>query len=94
MAPESDKIRFYLAAYYKETKKDEMAVNHYLKILPSSPFYGESMVHAGYLLKNIGQLDKAINVLAKAYGNKKDYPQIYAMYASLLQRGERLRKKP
>lgn len=84
IAPESDKIRFYLAAVYEETKKDELAVGHYLKITPASPFYGESMVHAGYLLKNIGQLDKAISVLANAYENKKDYPQIYAMYASLL----------
>lgn len=84
LAPESDKIRFYLAAVYEEIRKDELAVAHYLKIPSSSPFYGEAMVHSGYLLKNSGQLDKAISILEKAYENKKDYPQIYAMYASLL----------
>lgn len=92
IAPESDKIRFYLAAVYEETNKDELAVGHYLKIPPSSPFFGESMVHAGYLLKNIGQLSKAISVLEKAYENKKDYPQIYAMYASLLDEDKNYKK--
>lgn len=92
LAPESDKIRFYLAAVYEEIKKDELAVGHYLKIPASSPFYGEAMVHSGYLLKNIGQLDKAISVLEKAYENKKDYPQIYAMYASLLDENKDYKK--
>lgn len=92
IAPESDKIRFYLAAVYEETNKDELAVSHYLKIPSSSPFYGESMVHAGYLLKNVGQLSKAISVLEKAYENKKDYPQIYAMYASLLDENKNYKK--
>ena len=92
LAPESDKIRFYLAAVYEEIKKDELAVDHYLKIPPSSSFYGEAMVHAGYLFKNLGQLDKAISTLEKAYENKKDYPQIYAMYASLLDEDKKYKK--
>lgn len=92
LAPESDKIRFYLAAVYEEIKKDELAVGHYLKIPPSSPFYGEAMVHSGYLLKNIGQLEKAISVLESAFENKKDYPQIYAMYASLLDEDKNYKK--
>ncbi|MCB0370051.1 MAG: tetratricopeptide repeat protein, partial [Bdellovibrionales bacterium] len=83
-APESDKIRFYLAAVYEEIRQDEKAVEHYRKIPVSSSFYGESVVHAGYLLKSLGKLDDALAVLKEGYENKKDIPQLYAMYATLL----------
>jgi tetratricopeptide (TPR) repeat protein len=83
-APESDKIRFYLAAVYEEIKADEKAIEHYRKIPASSSFYGESVVHAGYLLKNVGKLDEAVTLLQEGYEKKKDVPQIYAMYATLL----------
>lgn len=84
IAPDSDKIRFYLAAVYEEINQDQKAVDHYTKINFTSSFFGEAVVHAGYLLKNLGKLDEAVKVLAEAYENKKDYPQIYAMYSSLL----------
>ncbi len=50
-APESDKVRFYLAAVYEETRQNEKAVKEYRKIPVSSTYYGESVVHAAYLLK-------------------------------------------
>lgn len=84
VAPESDKIRFYLAAVYEEVKSDAKAIEHYRAIPTSSSFYGESIVHAGYLLKNIGKLNEAIALLEDGYNKKKDLPQIYAMYGSLL----------
>lgn len=84
VAPDSDKIRFYLAAVYEEINSDEKAIEHYKKIPSSSSFYGESVVHAGYLLKNVGKLDDAVSLLKEGFEKKKDYPQIYAMYATLL----------
>ncbi len=82
--PESDKIRFYLAAVYEEMHENEKAIEHFLKIQPESSFYGESVVHAGYLLKKEGKLDKAIDVVGNALTKKEDVPQFYAMYASFL----------
>lgn len=83
-APDSDKIRFYLAAVYEEIDADEKAIEHYKKIPSSSSFYSESVVHAGYLLKNLGRLSEAITLLKEGLEKKNDVPQIYAMYATLL----------
>lgn len=82
--PESDKIRFYLAAVYEETRQNEKAIAEFKKIPASSTYYGESVVHASYLLKNQGRLDEAITVASKGLSERQDQPQIYAMYASLL----------
>ena len=83
-APESDKIRFYLAAVYEETRQNEKAVREFKKIPATSTYYGESTVHAAYLLKGLGRLDEALEVVSKGLAERKDQPQIYAMYASLL----------
>ncbi|MNJ93459.1 tetratricopeptide repeat protein [compost metagenome] len=82
--PESDKIRFYLAAVYEETRQNAKAIAEFRKIPASSTYFGESTVHAAYLLKGMGQLDEAIAVVSKGLAERKDQPQIYAMYASLL----------
>ena len=83
-APESDKIRFYLAAVYEETRQNEKAVREFKKIPATSTYYGESTVHAAYLLKGLGRLDEALELVSKGLAERKDQPQIYAMYASLL----------
>ena len=82
--PDSDKIRFYLAAVYEEMNKPAEAITHFSKIPPQSPFYGESVVHAAYLLKTQGDLDKAISTVRAGLKAKDDVPQFYSLYASLL----------
>ncbi|QDK43842.1 hypothetical protein DOM22_01025 [Bdellovibrio sp. ZAP7] len=83
-APDSDKIRFYLAAVYEETRQSEKAIREFKKIPTSSTYYGESTVHAAYLLKGVGRLDEAIELVSKGLKERADQPQVYAMYASLL----------
>lgn len=83
-APESDKVRFYLAAVYEETRQNEKAVKEYRKIPVTSTFYGESIVHAAYLLKGLGRLGESLEVVEQGLKNRQDQPNIYAMYASLL----------
>jgi tetratricopeptide (TPR) repeat protein len=83
-APDSDKIRFYLAAVYEETRQSEKAVREFKKIPVTSTYYGESTVHAAYLLKGLGRLDEAIELVSKGLKERADQPQVYAMYASLL----------
>lgn len=82
--PESDKIQFYLAAIHEEIGEKAKAVEHFTKILPQSSFYAESIVHATYLLKSLGQVDKAAAVAKSAYQARPDLSQVYAVYASLL----------
>lgn len=83
-APESDKVRFYLAAIYEETRQNEKAIKEYRKIPVTSTFYGESIVHAAYLLKGLGRLGESLEVVEQGLKNRQDQPNIYAMYASLL----------
>ncbi len=82
--PESDKIRFYLAAVYEESNQFEKAYEQYRKILPPSQFYAEATVHSAYILKNKKQTNEAIVLMEAAIKERNDLPQLYAMYASLL----------
>jgi tetratricopeptide (TPR) repeat protein len=83
-APDSDKVRFYLAAVYEEQNQPTDAIEQFEKLTPDSQFYGESVVHAAYLYRQLGKTDKAISMTENALKNKKDYPQLYALYASLM----------
>lgn len=91
-APESDKIRFYLAAVYEETKQDDKAILQYLKIGEESRFYADSVVHAAYLMKNDGRLEEGLKLLEKSIKNKNSQPQIFSMYGSLLEENGQLAK--
>lgn len=82
--PESDKVRFYLAAVYEEMRSTEKSVREYRKIPAASSFYGEAVVHAAYLLKGMGKLDEALSLAAQGLKERADQPNIYAMYASML----------
>lgn len=87
--PESDKIRFYLAAVYEEMGEHFSAVDQFLKIPASSQFYGEAVVHAAYILKQKKKIDKALEVVGSSLKERKDLPQLYAIHASLLdEKGE------
>lgn len=88
LAPESDKVRFYLAAVYEETKNNEKALFHFSKVTSTSQFYGESVVHSAYLLKQLNRIDEALAILDKAIAEKKDQPNLYVMKASLLDEKE------
>lgn len=89
LAPDSDKIRFYLAAVYEEMGLSSDAVENFAKVGADSQYYGESVVHAAYLLKQQKRLDQAIGMVKAGLKQRKDLPQMYAIYASLLdEKGE------
>lgn len=83
-APESDKIRFYLGAVYEETKDFDRAIVQFKKIPSGSQFFGEATVHTAYMMKNKGRSNEAVELIETALKERKDQPQLYAMYASLL----------
>ncbi|MCE3009567.1 MAG: tetratricopeptide repeat protein [Proteobacteria bacterium] len=83
--PESDKIRFYLAAVYEEMKDNKNAIKHFKRIPSESPFYAESILHASYLMKQLGLTDDALDLVRTALEKRKDIPQFYPIYASLIE---------
>ena len=83
-APDSDKIRFYLAVVYKELGETFLSIDNFIKVPNLSPYYVESMVHVASLYKQENKLDEAIGTLKKALLLRTDSPQLYAFYASLL----------
>lgn len=91
-APESDKVRFYLAAVYEETRQHEKAIREFRKIPATSTYYGEAVVHAAYLLKGQGRVDEGLAIAADGLKSRDDQPQVYAMYASLLDEKNDLKK--
>lgn len=82
--PQSDSARYYLAAIHEETGATESAVQEYLRIPGSSRHFSEAIVHAAHLLKVQGKLNQALAVTAQGLKAKADKPQVYTMYASLL----------
>lgn len=82
--PDSDKIRFYLAAVYEEVGDMEKAVEHFQRVPTESQFYGEALVHSAYILKQQKKIDEALKHVKNGLQQRQDIPQLYAVYASLL----------
>lgn len=84
LEPSSDKIRFYLGAVYEEVKEFKSAVGHFQKVPVGSSYFNESIVHAAYLFKLLGDYPKAIETVQSGIKVKDDHAAFYALYASLL----------
>lgn len=82
--PESDKIRFYLAAIYEEMGKAPEAIEHFTRVPSESQYYGEAVVHAAYMMKKTGNLNDALSLVKKGLEKRPDVAQFYSIYASLL----------
>lgn len=83
LAPESDKVRFYLAAVYEEKKLLQNAYDEYAKIENGSSYFGEARLHAAYLAKLMGKSELALKVLEESISPKTDNPQPYFLMAQL-----------
>lgn len=92
MAPESDKVRYYLGAVYEEIKQNDLALMHYAKVPPSSSYFPEAVVHTAHIYKSQGQLAKAVKAMEKAIVDEPELPQLYAYYATLLDEQKDYRK--
>lgn len=82
--PDSDKVRFYLAAVYEELDNKTEAVANFKLVPPGSPYFGEAMVHGAYILRQLKETDAALELATKGLGVRNDLPQLYALKASLL----------
>lgn len=82
--PTANSAHYYLAAIYEETGATENAVREYMQVPASSPHFSDAVVHAAHLLKGLGKLNQALDVTEKGLKSKAEKPQVYTMYASLL----------
>lgn len=82
--PASDKIRFYLGAVYEELHDYKSAVSQFEKVPVVSSYYREAVVHSAFLCKTLGNYEKAVTTVEAGIKSDSDYPQFYALYASLL----------
>ncbi|MGE0527431.1 MAG: tetratricopeptide repeat protein [Bdellovibrionales bacterium] len=92
LAPESDKVRYYLGAVYEELKRPDLAILHYSKIPAGSSYFSQVTIQSAHLHKERGHLNKAVEVLEDALKQEKDIPQLYAYYAVLLDEQKKYRK--
>lgn len=81
--PDSDKIRFYLAAVFEEMGEPQKAIENFKKVPVESSFYTESVIHASYLLKTQRKTDEALELVEAALKSKKDAPQFFSLAATL-----------
>lgn len=92
LAPDSDKVRYYLGAVYEELNRPALALDHYVHIPPGSQYFSEATVHAAHLQKAAGRTDKAIEIVEKALEKTDEQPQIFAYYATLLDETKQFKK--
>lgn len=85
LAPESDKVRFYLAAVYEEKKEFKNAYDQYKQIATDSQFYEDSRIHAAFLAKLMGNIDDAIVVLKESVDKKAENPRSYFLMSQLFE---------
>ncbi len=83
VAPESDKVRFYLAAVYEEKRDFKNALKQYVFIDNSSSYFEESRLHAAYISKILGDVDKAVSYLAEVVTGKAENQQTYIFLSQL-----------
>jgi tetratricopeptide (TPR) repeat protein len=83
IAPDSDKVRFYLGIVYIEMKKNDLAIQTFIKLDSSSSFYIDAVVHAVTLMKEQDRIDEALVYSTQALKKKSD-PQLYVLNSSLL----------
>ena len=84
LAPDSDKVHYYLAAVYEETGHLQPAIAHYARVPAESSYYVEAIIHGAHLFETSGHLDRAVEALATAVTKAPDQAPLYAYYATLL----------
>lgn len=85
LVPESDKVKFYLAAVYEELKTTQKAILTYKQIQPSSNHYEDSRLRAAMILRSQKNYDQALGVIQEGLKTNKKTIQMYMMQAQLFE---------
>ncbi len=90
VSPDSEKVRFYLGALYEEIKNYQAAIQQFETIEFGSAYYEDSVMHASYLHKLMGEPSAALAKIKAGLDQKKDSTKFWLLYASLLEEEKRL----
>ncbi len=90
--PESDKVRYYLAAVYEELKDNSLAIQNYTLIDPVSNYFPDASIRAANLLKENNKLSEAMKLIEKAIGHRVDSSHLFSFYAALLDESKQYNK--
>jgi tetratricopeptide (TPR) repeat protein len=83
LAPESDKVRFYLSAVLQEKRDFKAAFEQYMLIPKTSNYFEEARLHAAYISKVMGNSNQAMAVLKESLDKKIENPQSYFLMSQL-----------
>lgn len=92
VSPDSEKVRFYLGALYEEIKDYRAAIQQFDTIKFGSSYYEDSIMHAAYLHKVMGNPDKAIAKIEEGLKHKKDSAKFWILHASLLDDNDKVKE--
>lgn len=85
IAPDSDKVRFYLGAVYEELQNPESALKNFKLVPSTSSFYQDSLNHSAYLLKKENRSEEALGMLEKALNVNEELTAVFPTYVTLLE---------
>lgn len=85
LAPDSDKVRFYLSAVYEEKKEFAKAYEEYMKIESDSGYFADARLHAAYLSKIMNKPQRGIGVLKAVLEQKVENPQVFFLLSQLFE---------
>lgn len=88
--PDSDRIHYYLGSLYEEIHKPELAVVEFKSIEPRSRLFQDGVLHAGFLLKQLGKLDEARKWVQDATEKTPKNPALYIFEANLEEESKNL----
>ncbi len=92
LAPDSDKVRYYLGAVYEEMNEVDKAVSNFVKVPTASSFYQDAILHAVYLEKKRGDLNAALSLVQKALFEKEENAAFHTLNISLLDESKDFKK--
>ena len=89
LAPDSDKVHFYLGLCYEKTGRFQDAITHFGKIVKKSPFFVDGAISTAYIRWEQNQKEKALQGLEETLELYPDVLNVYLVYTSFLNLLER-----
>lgn len=85
LAPDSDKVRFYLGAVYEELENSEKALKHFNLVPSTSSFYEDSLNHVALILRQDRRERDAVDRIEAAFQENGPLKSVIPVYVSLLE---------
>jgi len=88
--PQNLKARFFLASAYEKVNNNPGALQEFESIPANSDLYVNSRIHMGFILKEDGRIEEAIEVLEKAIDKKETADELFGFLAALYEENNQL----